>query len=502
MEDPTLDPQMLDIAPDPLIPKTWDEQVVTIDIAGKYGKPYQSTNFIEGSRGWRLNSNGVAEFSGLIIRDVLYTVPLNGNIQEAINVLNNAGGGTVQLQSGTYTLTADLTLSDGIHLVGTGIDSTIIEFSGGAYGVIAVGTSGNILTNWSVENLTIQNSNNTAGIEIDYADYWSIENVKVYSCDQYGIQVSRSRHFSIRHSQVISNTQSGLLITKTASDSRTTLYGVIENVVAESNGLNGFKIDNGGTSRIYYIKMIGCSALSNTDDGFDLTGSAIGGETTLVCCNSTSNGSDGYILASPSNNLIGCFAGSNTGYGLNVTHSGNQIIGCSFSSNNSNNAQVNMGAKSTFVGNSSEQMIEADSGSRMWANESARLANESVVMKMLNSSGGSVGIGDVLVYANSTSGNGFTTTTTVGDDAVCGMALGTITNGNYGDVLMQGSTVSLKVNGTTDIAVGDFLCTYSSAGIAQKAAAGDMAFARACEAYTTNDSSGVINALLITPRKL
>jgi len=503
LPQPTIvDKDIEDASPDTVVSKTWDQAIVNPEDPGKYGRPFQSTNFIEGAEGWRLNSNGIAEFSGLIIRDVLYTVPLNGSIQNAIDILDNAGGGTVQLQSGTYTLTSDLTLADGISLVGTGVDSTIIEFSGGAYGIICVGTSGNILTNWSIKNLTVQNSNNTAGVEVDYADYWTIDNVKVTSCDQYGVQISRSRHFSVESSYFSSNTQSGMLITATASNDRVSKYGLITNCVSESNSLNGFKVANGGISRVYYIKFVGCSAISNTDDGFDLTGTSIAAETTLVGCSATSNGSDGFLIASPSNNLIGCFGSSNTGYGLNITHASNQIIGCSFTGNNSNNEQVNMGAKSTFVGNSSEQMLEADSGSRMWSNESARLANEAVVMKMLNSSGGTVNLGDVLVYANSTSGNGFTTTTTVGDDAACGMALGTITNGNYGDVLMIGSTASLKVDGTTDIAVGDFLCTFSTAKIAQKAGAGDMAFARACEAYTANDSSGVINALLITPRKL
>ena len=38
--------------------------------------------------------------------------------------------------------------------------------------------------------------------------------------------------------------------------------------------------------------------------------------------------------------------------------------------------------------------------------------------------------------------------------------------------------------------------------IGMKAASGDMAVAIALEAYATDDSSGVIDALLITPRKI
>ncbi len=44
--------------------------------------------------------------------------------------------------------------------------------------------------------------------------------------------------------------------------------------------------------------------------------------------------------------------------------------------------------------------------------------------------------------------------------------------------------------------------TFTAAGISMKAAAGDMAFAIALEVYAGADSLGVIDALLITPRKV
>jgi len=82
------------------------------------------------------------------------------------------------------------------------------------------------------------------------------------------------------------------------------------------------------------------------------------------------------------------------------------------------------------------------------------------------------------------------------------VAAATIADDAYGIILTEGKTTTLKVNGTTDINIGDYLCTYSTAGISQKAATGDMAYAIALEAYTGNDSNGVIDALLIKPRKL
>lgn len=54
--------------------------------------------------------------------------------------------------------------------------------------------------------------------------------------------------------------------------------------------------------------------------------------------------------------------------------------------------------------------------------------------------------------------------------------------------------------GTTDIAVGDFITAFTTVEIGQKGSAGQTAIAIALEAYTNNDSSGVIDALIIPPR--
>ncbi len=77
-----------------------------------------------------------------------------------------------------------------------------------------------------------------------------------------------------------------------------------------------------------------------------------------------------------------------------------------------------------------------------------------------------------------------------------------IANNTVGRIQTLGHTTVLKVDGTADIAIGDFIATFTTAKIGQKATAGDMAIAIAREAYTTDDSAGVIDAILITPRKL
>ena len=119
-----------------------------------------------------------------------------------------------------------------------------------------------------------------------------------------------------------------------------------------------------------------------------------------------------------------------------------------------------------------------------------------------NATGGDLVAGNVVTLAANASGYNIGTTTTQGDDLVFGMLISNITNGSFGYCLTEGKTTILKVDGTTDIAVGDYLCTFTTAGIAAKAGSGDMVFAIALEAYATNDSNGTIAALLITPRKI
>ena len=117
-----------------------------------------------------------------------------------------------------------------------------------------------------------------------------------------------------------------------------------------------------------------------------------------------------------------------------------------------------------------------------------------------NKSGGTVAEGAVVILDQTyttASEVCFTTTTGADDKRVLGMAMASIANGAVGKILKGGFTAKLKVNGTVDIAVGDLLSTYTSAGIAAKATAGKGgAFAMALEAYTNNDSSGVIDAYL------
>jgi parallel beta-helix repeat protein len=184
----------------------------------------------------------------------------------------------------------------------------------------------------------------------------------------------------------------------------------------------------------------------------------------------------------------------------NCTVSGNTFEGCTKA------ITINSGCTSakitgnTFKGNTTSI---TDNGTTTYINDNngdltAVFKRSMVLMK--NTSGGALAAGDVVVLKAVAAGNEVTTTTTAGDNKVYGMAYETIADTAFGQIQVLGKTTALKVDGTTDIAIGDYLTCFTTAKIAAKAVAGNMVFAMALEAYTGDDSNGVIDALLISPR--
>ena len=119
---------------------------------------------------------------------------------------------------------------------------------------------------------------------------------------------------------------------------------------------------------------------------------------------------------------------------------------------------------------------------------------------MKNNSGGALAAGDVVILDTSDSaGLSVTTTATANDPKVFGVVT---TGGNdQADItICVGGACGdvVKVDGTADIAVGDPLATFTTVKIAAKGAyATGGIFAIALEAYTTDNSSGVIKAWIL-----
>lgn len=92
---------------------------------------FQSLNFVQYVSGWRL-TNISAEFYGAIfnIGGTVITINNTQDIQDNLDIIEAAGGGTLYLQNGTYTLTSDIIVPSGVILQGVSRDGVILDCNG------------------------------------------------------------------------------------------------------------------------------------------------------------------------------------------------------------------------------------------------------------------------------------------------------------------------------------------------------------------------------------
>lgn len=102
---------------------------------------FQSGNFLTGVRGWQLTPDS-AEFQTAIfnIGGTVITIDNTQDIQTNLDLISTSGGGTLFLQPGTYTLTSDISIPEGVTLQGVSRDGVIIDCNG-SYKVQIIGTN-------------------------------------------------------------------------------------------------------------------------------------------------------------------------------------------------------------------------------------------------------------------------------------------------------------------------------------------------------------------------
>lgn len=422
------------------------------------------------------------------------------------------------------------------------IDSCIAESNGrqfaelegtvGSNG-IGIGTAG-----YTEETLVISNchakGNGNNGIMFEQQNnsvqsrYMHIVNCTAQANGTYGFRVSGTKNVTIANCSSIKNTLGGMLMDSSAlggSDidnvvvmssnfSENTTDGItitgtsnsrralISNCIIHDNGDNGIR-STCGTRFVFQGNIIH----GNNESGIKFSSASLNINNIIFMGNNIHN--NGAAATSGDRDGI-LFDMSSSGQSTDINFVGNRIFdnqgtqtqeyGIRFANTNTRISITGNNLNGNKLGPISFGTIGI--GNIIQNNIGISPINELKNVRMKNTSGGSLGIGTVVVLKAVAAGDEFTTTTTQGDDMVLGMVGETIANDAYGNVLTEGKTVSLKVDGTTDIAIGDPLSTFTSAGIAAKAGAGDMAFAIALEAYTADNSSGVIDALLITPRKI
>lgn len=332
-------------------------------------------------------------------------------------------------------------------------------------------------------NFCIDSQDATAdGIEVD-AGSPDTKLVDNYCLDsgRYGIHILGTRS-SIVGNTVITSGGDGVYIR--AAEIQVKSNYIYDNGQDAAGTYHGIKLD-GNADKCQISDNFINSPGDSQEDGIHLED---GASDCQINNNKCYNGMGSGIALTANNDdcqIVGNYCSLNDDYGIEITAAtcdknlvrGNQLTG------NITGAILDSGTLT---------QVEDD-------NEGIDVIDIKMYRRVKNTSGSQRVAGDVVIIKGIATAIEVTTTTTQGDDKVYGMIAETIANDAYGYVLVKGFTAALKVDGTVDIAIDDPLGTFTTACIAMKAAAGDQAFALALEAYTTDDSNGVIDAYIKSP---
>ncbi|NTW31596.1 MAG: hypothetical protein HGB12_03060 [Bacteroidetes bacterium] len=327
----------------------------------------------------------------------------------------------------------------------------------------------------------------SSGVQLGSSNLCSVLGNIITSAQQYAISVNGNQN--IISNNVCKDNNRGIILNVSSEN-------IVSNNIIGNTSNHGIYVLGGGTERniitgnyvflSYYDGICLNSANNNT-----ITGNYLFDNNRIKYYQSYQTYSGIGITSDSDNNIIqgnNCRKGTYQSWGIKVE-----------SSNCDQNVIQNNDLKESGT---SGNLTDAGTNTILKNNNALDVTYQKDFIRMKNTSGSALAAGDAVILNSAATGDEVTTTTTKGDTKVFGIVSETTADASLGLVQILGKTTALKANGTSDIAIGDFLTTYTTAGIACKAGAGDMAFAIALEAYTTDDNAGVIDALLITPRTI
>lgn len=458
-------------------------------------------------------------------------VATSGGDYTTLGAAVTAGKTRIFVRNGTYTEAGDITLASGSVVRGESRQA-IIDL-GGSYSIIM--TSG---SRSSVSNIGVKGAGSSGGIKMNGAGQTVSDVYFDNGTSQTGSFITLGSGAGVSNaliSNCIFNKSAGtgtICIESVGSGASSLIingcfaiggFGQFLSLGSTTN--SGVVISNNYIYSDYtsHSNLISETAF-NGSEGIKITGNIIHGSSSSklisLRCSSVSvvgnqlvqasGGTAIYIEGSygitSSNYITGGSVGVDMSGAFSLV-SDNHITGITTGlllNSNDHNITGNV-----FLSNTTDINISTYVLINIQNNHGLNPVDERRIVRVKNTSGGTLGAGSVVVYKSVAAGNEITSTTTAGDKKVFGVLEESINDGSFGFMLMQGKTTLLKADGTTDIAVGDFLSTFTTAGIAQKATSsvvgvtlGDTAFAIALEAYTTNDSNGVLDAYLIGPRPI
>jgi len=172
------------------------------------------------------------------------------NIQDAID--NATPGDTVYVYSGTYN--ENVEISKNLTLTGENKDTTTIDGGKNGHVLYAYGTSGNRIEN-HISGFTIRNAGGTGNdcIALSYVSNGSINNNKIMNSDQSdGIQLDHCNDVTISNNIITNNEGSGISLTLSENN-------IIHNNVVQSNQKGMYIYYSSNNNEIYENTISGNS---------------------------------------------------------------------------------------------------------------------------------------------------------------------------------------------------------------------------------------------------
>jgi hypothetical protein len=233
---------------------------------------------------------------------IILNIRATDNIQDYLDIVEENGGGILNLAATTYTLSDDITVPNRTTINGNG---ATLDFNNTAKGVKIIGTALVNKTNCSLERLTIINST-TIGVECEYTE---------------------NPQLRLFNEVLVNNCPVGISIINcidpyiTGTFSNNGVNCVMTNVTAFATDFTAFSNATTGDGLV----MTGCSSgtifnssfESNTSDGLTMTNCSY---ITILSNSIFDNGADGLKLISGNTAIIvnGNDISDNTTNGINI----------------------------------------------------------------------------------------------------------------------------------------------------------------------------------------
>lgn len=201
----------------------------------------------------------------------------NVQIQQAVDAVIAASGGTVFIKAGTYNLAAAIAINgNNVTIIGTG-EGTVLKTANGS-DVNGINISGTGTINAKVKMLKIDcnKANNTYGAGIQFNTPWSatdpnhvLEDLYIVNCSNNGIEFTSSSDTRVplfRNIHIQDCEGNGIYMPNPSSTD-----GIFENIIVDRVALNGLFI-GGANHHFLNCKTFYCGSTAGSNHGFYING--------------------------------------------------------------------------------------------------------------------------------------------------------------------------------------------------------------------------------------